>query len=125
MDSLDTTLSIAALLSIAHSERLWLCNQRLCRYVSFINPQLSEKRSSSRPKTKGKKELTLHGASFAPAPSEEEFGKLKTVKVDHELSSSDLADIAEEYGHPRDSEWEHLNGFMTSLKRWTLLFKVM
>ena len=71
----------------------------------------SEKRSSSRPKTKGKKELTLHGASFAPAPSEEEFGKLKTVKVDHELSSSDLADIAEEYGHPRDSEWEHLNGF--------------
>ena len=71
----------------------------------------SEKRSSSRPKTTDKKQLTLHGQSFAPAPSEEELGKLKEIKVDLKLTPEELSDIAEEYGYARDYEWEHLNGF--------------
>ncbi len=71
----------------------------------------SEKRTSSRPKTEGKRQLTLHGESFAPAPSEKELGQLKEIKIDIELTPEELSDIAEEYGYARDSEWEHLNGF--------------
>ena len=71
----------------------------------------SEKRTSSRPKTDNKRQLTLHGESFAPAPTEEELGRLKEIKVNLELTPEELADIAEEYGYSRDAEWEHLNGF--------------
>ncbi len=71
----------------------------------------SEKRGTSRPRSKGGRQLSLHGESLAPPPSEKELGQLQEIQVDHKLSSEELADIAEEYGFPRDSEWEHLNGF--------------
>ncbi len=71
----------------------------------------SEKRTSSRPKTEGKRQLTLHGESFAPAPIEKELGRLKEIKVDIELTPEELSDIAEEYGYARNAEWEHLSGF--------------
>lgn len=71
----------------------------------------SEKRPSSRPKANSDQQLTLHGQSFVAAPCEKELGRLKEIILDHKLTDDELADIAEEYGYARDSEWEHLNGF--------------
>jgi len=70
----------------------------------------SEKRLSRKRGDK-KRQLSLHGESLAPAPTKEDLNNLAEVKVDHELSSDDLAKIAEEYGYSKGSEWEHLTGF--------------
>ena len=48
---------------------------------------------------------------LALAPGDKELGQLKEVAVHHEFSAEELADIAEQYGYPRDSEWEPLKGF--------------
>ena len=71
----------------------------------------SEKRSQSRLRDKDHKQLSLHSESLVPPPNEKELAQLTEVHVDHELSELELSDIAEQYGFPRDSEWECLNGF--------------
>ena len=71
----------------------------------------SEKRESGRPRSEDSKQLSLHSESLAPPPDEKELGKLIEIQVAHELSESELSDIAEQYGFPRDSQWECLNGF--------------
>ena len=72
----------------------------------------SEKRKNTdRLRDKAKKRLSVHAESLVPPPSEKDLQKLDEIRVDHELSLKELSDIAEEYGYPRDSEWECLKGF--------------
>ncbi len=33
---------------------------------------------------------------------------LKEIRVDHKLTDEELSDIAQQYGYPKDSEWEEL-----------------
>ena len=90
-------------------ERLNLDDQLLV-YQKRTFGKSSEKRNS-RKRSDDKRQLTIHGESLAPAPKEDETNPLAELKVEHELSGEDLANIAEEYGYPRESEWEHLTGF--------------
>jgi len=69
----------------------------------------SERRSTSRDRSD--KQLTLHSKSLAPPPKKEELVKLPEVIVNHKLTPEDLAKIAVEYGHRKDSEWELIKGF--------------
>ena len=54
---------------------------------------------------------TVHCESLAPAPKTEEIKKLKEITVETKLTKEELQDIAVEYGYPKESEWEELNGF--------------
>jgi len=69
----------------------------------------SEKRSRRRSTSEDK--LTLHGASLLPPPDKKELQELTEILVKHKLNEDQLADIAEEYGYPRDSKWELMKGF--------------
>ena len=87
-------------------------DEELLKFKKMLFGASSEKRKvSDRYREKQKRRISLHGQSLAPAPKEEEATKLTEIKVDYELSGEELSDIAEEYGYPRDSEWEHIKGF--------------
>ena len=69
----------------------------------------SEKRAQSR-RRDNKSQLSIHSQSLVPPPDEKEMGDLPEIKVDHELTSEELSQIALEYGYPEDSEWECIEG---------------
>ena len=86
-------------------------DEQLSKFKRMLFGAKSEKRKVSvRPRDRGKEQLTLHSESLAPAPREEESKQLEEVILDHELRAEELSDIAEEYGYPRDSEWELVKG---------------
>ena len=70
----------------------------------------SEKRplqtSSSRPRLTEK--VLLHAQKVCPAPKEKKGCKIEKIPHVHTLTAKELADIAESYGYPRDSEWEEM-----------------
>lgn len=72
--------------------------------------QSSEKRAGSRKRDRNKKHLSIHSESLVPPPGEKEMGSLPEIKVDHELTPEELAQIAKEYGYPENSEWECIQG---------------
>ena len=75
-------------------------DEQLSKFKKMLFGAKSEKRKVSiRPRDKGKEQLTLHSESLAPAPREEESKQLEEVILDHELSTEELSDIAEEYGY--------------------------
>ena len=84
-------------------------NEKLSKFRDMLFGKKSEKRNlSDRYRKKLKKRILLESESLAPAPKKEELKKLKEIRVNHELSSEELSDIAEKYGYSRDSEWELL-----------------
>ena len=71
----------------------------------------SEKRPIDRKRDKSEDQLLLHSNSLMPAPEDKKSDQpLPEIQVDHRMDAEMLADIAEEYGYPRDSEWEELKG---------------
>ena len=86
-------------------------DDELLRFKKMLFGTSSEKRSvSNRARNKAKRALSLHSESLAPEPIEKERKGIAEINVDHKLSKEELADIAEKYGYPRDSEWEHVKG---------------
>lgn len=71
----------------------------------------SEKRPSTRERDQDENQILVHSTSLIPPPEESEIKKLPEITVDHRMSSEVLADVAEEYGFDRDSEWDELTGF--------------
>ena len=72
----------------------------------------SEKRGVTDRKRDCQRPLSVHAQSLVPGPDDKELERLVEIKVDHELSFEELSDIAEQYGYPRDSQWECLKGFV-------------
>ena len=58
-------------------------------------------------------QIELFSKSLAPKPETptDKNDNLEEITVDHKLTEIELADIAEEYGYSRESEWECLTGF--------------
>ena len=70
----------------------------------------SEKRplqtENARPRLTEK--VLLHAQKLFPAPKEKKGCKIEKIPHEHTLTVEELADIAESYGYPRDSEWEEM-----------------
>ena len=88
----------------------FIFDEKLFTYKKMLFGKSSEKRKvSDRHRKKEKKKLLLEGESLAPAPKKEELKDLEVIEVRHSLTEEELSSIAEEYGYPRDSEWEKLS----------------
>ncbi len=94
----------------AQEDQLKLFNDELLnKFKKIVFGKSSEKRKlSSRSRKKLKKKILLESESLVPAPKEEEMKDLEEIKVDHKLTDEELSDIAQQYGYPKDSEWEEL-----------------
>ncbi len=94
----------------AKEDQLKLFNDELLsKFKKIVFGKSSEKRKlSSRSRKKLKKTILLESESLVPAPKEGEVKALKEIRVDHKLTDEELSDIAQQYGYPKDSEWEEL-----------------
>ncbi len=94
----------------AKEDQLKLFNDELLsKFKKIVFGKSSEKRKlSSRSRKKLKKTILLESESLVPASKEGEVKALKEIRVDHKLTDEELSDIAQQYGYPKDSEWEEL-----------------
>lgn len=100
-----------------------LISEQLDKLKKRMFGKSSEKDTSFRKREDEEEQLTIHSQSLAPPPKEIEKKQIPEVRVDRTLTSEELANIAEQYGYPRDSEWELIDGLYDESSEYDLVPK--
>lgn len=100
-----------------------LLDDILNKFKKRMFAKSSEKDTSYRKRDKDDDQPTLHAESLAPPPQENEKTKIPEVWVDSQLTSEQLADVAQQYGYPRDAEWELISGLYDESSEYDIVPK--